>query len=357
MSKYIVPLLFSFLIVNPVISQKLKGKKLLKKSAKLVDKGNEREAINLLTTHFSETDEYGSEISLKVSELLEKHKLLDSATYFLSITEKLGDTKLIDQVSVNRTRLNEQIENYKIETLLAWKAFDQKKYREANTHFLQALSYDTGNYEAYLGRAEIHFLNGNSEDAISGFNNSLNKFFPTIQEKAHVYEHLAEVYLAQRKVQNVMSACDKGEGLDTANYHFLFYRGKGLYFQRLFTKADSILDCFLTHKPKHAQTWFLRGDCAYNTRNYDSAIVYLNKSLAYDSTISEAINVRARSYFELKQYKNAKKDFYAMNQLFKANFYAVNAMGMCEYYLENYEKSVSFFEKVMTLNPTNDLPK
>ncbi|MFT6322600.1 MAG: tetratricopeptide (TPR) repeat protein [Halieaceae bacterium] len=336
-----------------VHGQNLKGKKLLKESTLLVEQGKQREAISLLAKNFSKEDKNYDLVGLELAEHLINVKLLDSANYFLSVAETHEKTKIGEELASQRRVLDAEIEKYKMEVLLAWKEFDQDDFTKANEHFSKSLTFDIGNYEAYLGLAEIQFRGGANVEAINGLKESLTKYCANSQDKAHIYEHLAEVYLTQRNSLAAIKACNTGMEIDADNFSFFYFKGKGLYYQRLFMEADNLFANYLRFKPESSETWFLRGDCYYNVREFENAILNLNKSLSIDSLNTDAFNIRGRSYFELKKYELAVADFSYLNQLYEGNFYAINALGVCEYYAGDYSSSVMHFEESLALNPTD----
>lgn len=332
-------------------AQNLKGKKLLKQANALVEKGDARAAISLLTQNFSAEDKMVGNISLQLTSLLIDAKLLDSANYYLAYAEKEESSKLADQVQTRKTQINNAKEQFKIATLLAWKAFDKEDYLTATEQFTKALTIDVGNYEPYLGNSEILFVGGQHEEAIKGFKKSLTKFISTPKEKAHIYEHLAEAYLLKRNTLQTIKACDAGLEIAPENSGLLFYKAKAFYFQRQFLEAEDLFTQFIRFNPEDAEAWYMRGACFYNLKDFDQAVSSFSSSIKFDS-INDAFNLRGRSYYNGKDYTNALKDFQFLSAQFKGNFYAINAMGLSYFGNNQFDSAVVKFEEAVKLSST-----
>ena len=352
MNKFLLIVGLLIFSVQPIFSQKLKGKKLLKEAKVLLDQGKEREAISVLRVNFNVEDKSVVLISKELAELYVNIKFLDSANYFLSISERQNNDKIQAEIAALQSVVKANTEIYKIEVLSGWKAFDQEDYLSADEHFSKALEYDLGNYEAYLGKAEILAIGGQNKEALKGFNESLIKYFPNLSEKAHIYEHIAEVHLVDRNTLLALDACNMGLELDPENKGLHFYKGKSFYLQRLFDEANVELIKYLRLDPSKPEAWYYSGECYYELEEYSKAVSSLVKSIDLDTTNIDAYNLRGRAYYMIEDYQNAKSDFVKLNSVHIENFYAINAIGLCEYQLKNYAKAVAQFEKSTELNPS-----
>jgi tetratricopeptide (TPR) repeat protein len=328
------------------------GKKLLKQASVLVEKGDERKAISLLSNNFNETDKYVDLVGYELAELLVKAKLLDSANYYLRYSEKKESSKIDGEIALKRTKIDSLKEQFNIANLTAWKAFDAEDYLTADAQFSKALSIDLGHYEPYLGKAEILFVGGQHEQSIKGFKESLKRYFPTVKEKAHVYEHLAEAFLVERNSMQTIKACDSGLEIDPDNSALLFYKAKAYYYQRLFIEAEEYFTKFIRFNAVHAEAWYYRGACFYYLRKYEEAANSITTSIENDSTQNDAYNLRGRSWYELKEYDKAVHDFDKLSQQFEGNFYAINAKGLCYYAMKEFDSAVVNFEQAVKLSPT-----
>lgn len=344
MSKYLILLIGLVMLNGNLFSQELQGKKLVKSANEMVENGKERDAITLLTSNFHKDDKSVDLVVLNLSQLLVKHKLLDSANFYLSLIKIEESGKKSGELMTLKTEIDSLKEQYQIATISAWRAFDNEDYLTSDQEFSKALSIDEGYYESYAGKAEILFVGGNYKEAIQGFKESLTKYFPNEKEKAHVYEHLAEAYLAERNAFKTIQVCDEGLALEKENGKLLKYKATALYYQRQFMDAEEYFTQYLRFFPEDAEVLYMKGACFYNEKDYTNAIEVFTEAIKFKS-INDAYNLRGRSYYETKVYDKAILDFQYLSNQFEGNFYAINAIGVV-YYAENrFDSSIFYLEQ------------
>ncbi|MGB0805524.1 MAG: tetratricopeptide repeat protein [Salibacteraceae bacterium] len=348
MFKHLVVIFLFFGFFHGINAQTISGKKIVKQAKVLVENGNERAAISLMVSNFNESDKSVDLLALELSKLYVKAHLLDSSKYYLRYVES---AKLMDESTNLTSKVDSLKEQYNIAILTAWKSFDNKDYQNANASFSEALTYDIGHYEGYLGKSEILLIEGDHQQAIVGFKEALTKYFPNKKEQAHAYEHLAEAYLVERDAFQAIKVCDLGLGLDPENRGLVYFKAKGKYFQRLFLESKELFTQYLRFYPEDPQVNHYIGSCWYYLRNYKEAIPFFSSAIKFNG-INENYNLRGRSYYEEGNYDLAIKDFQKLSSQYNDNFYAFNALGVSNYAYAKYDSAVVYMEKAVELSPT-----
>ncbi|RUM49839.1 MAG: hypothetical protein DSY47_02855 [Hydrogenothermus sp.] len=126
--------------------------------------------------------------------------------------------------------------------------------------------------EAYLERGKIYLQLGQLEKAEKDFNKVLT-LKPNLEE---AYIYLAQIHLARGNYEKALESLQKvykKEGKD--NYKYFFYLGK----------------------------------IHFNNKEYTQAIELLSKALQLNPYLVDAYDLRAQSYKETGEYKNAIEDF------------------------------------------------
>lgn len=352
-SKLMALVLISVLGCFTLNAQGLKGKKLLKHVSSLQETGQSWLAIETINNNFDHNGKSQAEVALKLAELLMQQQLLDSANYALSISEMLNNSKLAEEVVIQRELLDAEKEKFQIEILLAFNAIEKGELADANAAILDAQKYDRGNYQIWLALGEISQEQRDHDEAIKNFQIALSKIMVVGSEKAHVYEHLAESYLDLRISLKAIAAVDSGLALDNENMELLFLKGKAVYFQRDFVNAIDLFEQYNLAKPSNGKVYFFLAESYFELRKYELAIEQYRLSLTLDSTVSNAYMGRGRSYYALGKYEQAEADFIQLLSFYKENYYALNAVGLSQYGQGEFDSALTYFEKAVALSGTN----
>jgi tetratricopeptide (TPR) repeat protein len=341
---------FSMSIAN---AQNLKGKKLLKAVAVLGETGQTRTALDLINKNFKNSGKQEAEVALVLAKLQVKAMLLDSANLSLGIAEKSDDDDIVAGIAQLNPQIAELKEKYTIEIALGYKNLQDNKLDAAAMAFNEALKYDTGNYEAFLGLGEIEQLGGNHETAISVFKKTALKFTGGKKELAHVYEHLAEGYIAIRNSLKAIETCDLAMELDSENTEVIYLMGKAIYYQRNFHEAIDLFTTFLDAGYTNPNVNYYRGECYYETKKYKEAVADFTEAIKLDKEMHSAYILRGICYFNLKEFKIAEFDFKEVAKLSEKNFFAQNAVGMSLYYQDKFVEAIPYFEKAVANSTLN----
>ena len=333
-----------------VKAQEIHGKKLLKQAVSLEANDDTRGAIDLINSNLEKNGKYQSDIDLKLAALQVNAYLLDSAKISLSRAESFNNEKILEEIILLKQTLASKKEHYQIAVALGNKFLIEKNNDSALASFNEAITFDTGNYEAYLGFGEIEENSGEIDASIVSFKQALTKYNNDIHEQSHVYEHLAKAYLAKRMAKEAISVCDAGIEIDPTNQELIFRKGQGQYYQRNFRFAISSFNQFINSGGKVTEAYGYRANCFYEIKKYEEAVSDFNQALAIDSTLTEAYYQRGLSYYQLKKYDNAKSDFEYLITLNENNFVAYNAVGVCDYANGNFKEAVANFEKTVKIS-------
>jgi len=130
-----------------------------------------------------------------------------------------------------------------------------------------------------------------------------------------------------------------------------------------FEVVSSLFDRLGFTEPKTAKEWFLKGNSAYNNRNYEEAIKYYGESIKLNPKFAETHNALGLVYTEGKQnYYEAIKCFELSTQINPKNAEAfanwANALRKLAILNENkelLEESIKKYKKSAELIPYNDL--
>tara|TARA_R110002050_G_scaffold297339_2_gene458675 strand:+ start:90449 stop:91837 length:1389 start_codon:yes stop_codon:yes gene_type:complete len=331
--------------VNPIFSQTLKGKKLVAEITVLSQEGKTRQAIELIQSNIENAGKHQGEVLVILAELQINALLLDSANLSLMQAKKTKKFKQEAKADLLNSTITQRKEQYKIEVALGFKSLLDSDFENAATSFNNALKYDSGNYEVWLGKGESAHLLQQHEAAIGLYENGLTKYTATPQEKSHLYEHLAEEYLALRETVMTSKICDKALAIDPNNQEVIFLNGMARYYERDFVTAIGVFSNYLTNNPDREDVLYNRGLSYLELRQYNLAVLDFSRVLELDDNNVDALLGRGKAYYYFKQYENAKKDLTKVANTQKDVPYLLNALGVVEVSLGNLTEAANHFSK------------
>ncbi len=334
------------------VAQDLTGKKLLKSANALMKVDKDAEALDLLTKNYSSEDKLAPVITLEIGKLYAEAKKLDSANWYLKLSEESGNSKNTEEIERVRNQVEKAKELYQLEMLTGWRAFDKKDFVAANLNFDAALIWDIGNYEVYQAKGEILAKEGENRKAIKWYTQALTHYFHGNKEKAHAYEHLADAQLSLGQGSHTINSCDLGLELTPENKELFFLKARAYSIQGLNSEANTYFIKVIRLQPDHVRSWFYCGESYFKMKDYPKAVKSLSTCLRYDSTYYEAYGVRGEANFAMEKYQDAKRDFELFSFRVDSNDYAMNAAGICDFKSGNYQDAVKSFEQAVDLNPS-----
>ena len=117
---------------------------------------------------------------------------------------------------------------------------------------------------------------------------------------------------------------------------------------------DKIWKLWTTHQSDNNLTQMMNyGTVLMNNRNYDEAIRIFTKIIDSDPKWAEGWNKRATVYYYQKKYKLSQSDINKVIELENRHFGALSGQGMVQIKLDNLEKALESYKKVLEIYPSN----
>ena len=117
---------------------------------------------------------------------------------------------------------------------------------------------------------------------------------------------------------------------------------------------DKIWNLWTTHNSDNSLTQMMSyGTILMNNRNYDEANRIFTKIIKADPNWAEAWNKRATVYYYQKKYKLSQSDIDKVIELENRHFGALSGQGMVQIKLDNLEKALDSYKKVLEIYPSN----
>ena len=121
-----------------------------------------------------------------------------------------------------------------------------------------------------------------------------------------------------------------------------------------YTIEDQIWEIWTTHKSDNSLTQLMSyGTVLMNNKSLDEANKIFTKIIDADPDWAEAWNKRATVYYLQKQYKLSQADINKVIELENRHFGALSGQGMVQIKLDNLEKALESYKKVLEIYPSN----
>ena len=117
---------------------------------------------------------------------------------------------------------------------------------------------------------------------------------------------------------------------------------------------DQIWKFWTTHQTDNSLTQMMSyGTVLMNNRNYEEANRIVTKIINTDPNWAEGWNKRATVYYYQKKYKLSQLDINKVIELENRHFGALSGQGMVQIKLDNLEKALESYKKVLEIYPSN----
>ena len=117
---------------------------------------------------------------------------------------------------------------------------------------------------------------------------------------------------------------------------------------------DKIWELWTTHDTDNSLTQMMNyGTILMNNRNYDEANRIFTKIINADPNWAEGWNKRATVYYYQKKYELSQLDINKVIELENRHFGALSGQGMVQIKLDNLEKALESYKKVLEIYPSN----
>ena len=142
---------------------------------------------------------------------------------------------------------------------------------------------------------------------------------------------------------------------DQKNLDYLFKKLKKESNQNIARSIeDKIWALWTTHNSDNSLTQMMNyGTVLMNNRNYDEANRIFTKIIKADPNWAEGWNKRATVYYYQKKYKLSQLDINKVIELENRHFGALSGQGMVQIKLDNLEKALESYKKVLEIYPSN----
>ena len=146
---------------------------------------------------------------------------------------------------------------------------------------------------------------------------------------------------------------------DQKNLDYLFQKLKKENNQNIARSIeDKIWELWTTHNSDNSLTQMMNyGTVLMNNRNYDEANRIFTKIINEDPNWAEGWNKRATVYYYQKKYKLSQADIDKVIELENRHFGALSGQGMVQIKLDNLEKALDSYKKVLEIYPSNKTAK
>ena len=213
--------------------------------------------------------------------------------------------------------------------------FKSQEYREAGIAYNKAIEVDPSFGQPYHNLALIHFVQGNYEDAIMLYQESL-KFLMTNYEKAIAWNNLGNVFRCIKDYKNARLAYQRASELDKNN--------GGAFNQTVIFN--------ISKEQRTAGFWIDLGKLLFKTGAYDKAALAFEKAIKLDPSLGHAYSHFARVLTAQGQYREAisfyrKSIDLIKNEKEKAN--AWNRLGDVYRKLNDYDNALKAYQNALAL--------
>lgn len=108
------------------------------------------------------------------------------------------------------------------------------------------------------------------------------------------------------------------------------------------------------NKKNNPETFYSKAFNAYESRDYNSAILNFSKVIELVPEYEPAYTMRAQCYSDLGLYSKSLSDINKSLELKPDNIYPLFIRGWCFNYLENFTKAIRDFNKIIDVQPEKD---
>ena len=184
------------------------------------------------------------------------------------------------------------------DTTHAYQLFQQKKYAEAAKEAKAIAKSDPGNAEAWKLAGFSEFYLKQYDDASDDLQRALDLQRSAKQEDPHTVDALAESYvLADRfdRALPLLTAITTRAGT-TPDPLFLHYRGLAEFKTGKIADAEKSFNAAVKANPRNTASLFYLGRIAFERKDFDAAIAWLNRATTSDARLADAWSLLTYAY-------------------------------------------------------------
>src|SRR6059058_3808148 len=184
------------------------------------------------------------------------------------------------------------------DTTHAFQLFQQKQYAAAAKEAKEIAASDPGNAEAWKLAGFSEFYLKQYADASDDLQKALDLQRIANQEDSHTVDALAESYVLSEKFDRALPLLVKITTRPATNPDplFLYYRGLAEFKTGKTADAEKTFNAAVKANPKNAVSLFYLGRFAYERKDFDAAIAWLNRATTSDARFADAWSLLTYAY-------------------------------------------------------------
>ena len=184
------------------------------------------------------------------------------------------------------------------DTTHAYQLFQQKQYAEAAKEARQIAKADPTNAEAWKLAGFSEFYLKQYADAADDLQKALNLQRSAKQEDSHTVDALAESYVLaeqfDRALPLLLTITTRAGAAPDALY--LYYRGLAEFKTGKGPDAEKSFNAAVKANPRNTASLFYLGRIAFERKDFDAAIAWLNRATTSDARLADAWSLLTYAY-------------------------------------------------------------
>jgi tetratricopeptide (TPR) repeat protein len=184
------------------------------------------------------------------------------------------------------------------DTTHAYQLFQQKQYAAAAKEARQIAAADPTNAEAWKLAGFSEFYLKQYADAADDLQKALELQRAAKQEDPHTVDALAESYVLAERFEQALPLLvtvlsRPGTSPDPT---FLYYRGLAEFKTGKTAEAEKSFNAAVKANPRNTASLFYLGRIAFERKDFDAAIAWLNRATASDARLADAWSILTYAY-------------------------------------------------------------
>jgi tetratricopeptide (TPR) repeat protein len=196
------------------------------------------------------------------------------------------------------------------DTTHAFQLFQQKQYAAAAKEAKQIAASDPTNAEAWKLAGFSEFYLKQYDEASEDLQKALDLQRSAKQEDPHTVDALAESYVLAERFDRALPllALVTARQNATPDPLFLYYRGLAEFKTGKTAEAEKSFNAAVKINPRNTASLFYLGRIAFERKDYDAAISWLNRATTSDARLADAWSLLTYAYLNRGAATNGSAD-------------------------------------------------
>ncbi|HEX8775270.1 MAG TPA: tetratricopeptide repeat protein [Pyrinomonadaceae bacterium] len=208
---------------------------------------------------------------------------------------------------------------------------------------------------SYFLRAQVAFLAGDWNEALSNYDKALN-LCPDTRSLIDIYLSKGNIYQEQERLDEALNELNKILQLDTKHVFAYILRGDVLRRKRDYESAIRSYSTAIQLNPRFAEAYGDRGYAYYFKGNHEQALKDYAKALELKPDLAIVYYNRGNLYRDKEQFDKALQDYEVYIKYEPEDGDGYYGRAAAYTLMKNYDAAVSDYEKIIQLEPKNSLP-